>query len=518
MNESQTDETTPIGKRDLKTVSGYAHTQEEDTIQWNESKTVRRVAEFDSPDQLLDESPPGDVRRPLLPIEKNPNLVSQISILKDTTAHFPGIVKSRKRQRREVSIMAKLKEKNFNNIFTPRLQNKDKPRKSTPLAISGTSDFDDILKQIKTPSPESSNVPSNNPSSDAISSCRSPNATAGDASDDFDEFNFSVDDIEAIDSLVSKATQPASFCASKEILSQPSDKTATISNSRFSPAIAGANTRHHNLPRSNVSVPAHQTIATNRQPVHPFRDENQSSHMVAPLAAAIPDNNKSSSPPQDTDLFGEFPDIDFDAMDDFIMQAQSQPDNALAALHHDIEILAKKQAATMSVKPQNPGFLVFSRYKVVNVSKDQPRGDFTLILSVAAWKEDMLHWNPRQIHKADSDGLFRVRDEPLWPADGLIYLKGEWYQTDVVPGDIIHVCSLTGNRKTDVSALPLTLSTMDVLDDMVVVLHPDLLLTPTTISEAVACTRRAVLKDRLGSTGISGKQRCFCFGAQAFFE
>ncbi len=501
MKESRIDETTPIGKRDSKTVSGYTHTQEEDTIQWNESTTVRRVADFDSPDPLLDESPPGDVRRPLLPIEKNPNLVSQITILKDTTAHFPGIVKSRKRQRREVSIMAKLKEKNFNNIFTPRIQTRDNPCKSTPLAISGTSDFDDILKQIKTPSPESSNVPSNNLSSEAISSCQSPNATAEDTLDEFDEFNFSVDDIEAIDSLVSKATQSASFCVSKETMSQQSDKTATISNSRLSPAIA--NTHLQNVQPPNVSVPARQTTATNKLPFNKSNNEPQSSHIPAPSAAAKPGNNTSSAPPQDTDLFGEFPDIDFDAMDDFIMQAQSQPDNAMAALQHDMEILAKNQALTM--QPQNPGFLVFSRYKVVNVSRDQSRGDFTLILSVAAWKEEMLHWNPRQAHKADSDGLFRVRDEPHWPADGLIYLKGEWYQTDVAAGDIIHVCSLTGIRRTDVSALPLTLSTMDVHDDMVVIFHPDLLLTPTTISEAVACTRRAVLKDRLGSTGISGK-------------
>jgi len=44
-----------------------------------------------------------------------------------------------------------------------------------------------------------------------------------------------------------------------------------------------------------------------------------------------------------------------------------------------------------------------------------------------------------------------------------------------------------------------------VEDDLVLVMHPQLLMTPSSISEAVGCSRRAVIKSRLGSTGMTSK-------------
>ena len=69
------------------------------------------------------------------------------------------------------------------------------------------------------------------------------------------------------------------------------------------------------------------------------------------------------------------------------------------------------------------------------------------------------------------------------------------------------------------SGLPLLMHTTppasSVADDLVIVVHPEVLFTPTTISETVTCTRRAVLKNRLGSTGLSCKsiiaQRCVIY-------
>ena len=77
-------------------------------------------------------------------------------------------------------------------------------------------------------------------------------------------------------------------------------------------------------------------------------------------------------------------------------------------------------------------------------------------------------------------------------------------------GDVIHLCSLSGNYITDASALPILLhshppANSDLDDDLVLVLHPDELISPTLVSEAVKCPRLAVLQSRLGSTGLSSK-------------
>ena len=68
---------------------------------------------------------------------------------------------------------------------------------------------------------------------------------------------------------------------------------------------------------------------------------------------------------------------------------------------------------------------------------------------------------------------------------------------------------VTTFTRTLVVALPLLLHTCpppgsDPDDDLVLIVHPDLLLTRTAISETVSCPRRAILSNRLGSTGMTG--------------
>jgi hypothetical protein len=94
--------------------------------------------------------------------------------------------------------------------------------------------------------------------------------------------------------------------------------------------------------------------------------------------------------------------------------------------------------------------------------------------------------------------------------DGCIHLRGEWYHTNAKSGDVIHLGSISGTYLTDVTALPVILHSnppvgSDVDDDLVLVIHPDELITPTLVSEAVKCPRLAVLQSRLGSTGLSAK-------------
>ena len=46
-------------------------------------------------------------------------------------------------------------------------------------------------------------------------------------------------------------------------------------------------------------------------------------------------------------------------------------------------------------------------------------------------------------------------------------------------------------------------------NDLVMVVHQNILITPTLISEAVTCSRRAVLKSRMGSNGFTCKFKKF---------
>ena len=83
---------------------------------------------------------------------------------------------------------------------------------------------------------------------------------------------------------------------------------------------------------------------------------------------------------------------------------------------------------------------------------------------------------------------------------GTITLHDHWIYTELQPGDAIHVCSISGTTRTNV--LPLSIGDTQN-SDLVLIAHPDLLLPPTIISEGVVCKRRAVLKTRLGSTGLT---------------
>ena len=58
----------------------------------------------------------------------------------------------------------------------------------------------------------------------------------------------------------------------------------------------------------------------------------------------------------------------------------------------------------------------------------------------------------------------------------------------------------------------------DPNDDLLLVLHPDELITPTLVSEAVQCPRLAVLRSRLGSTGMSSRSAVIGILRHELFE
>jgi hypothetical protein len=210
----------------------------------------------------------------------------------------------------------------------------------------------------------------------------------------------------------------------------------------------------------------------------------------------------------------------------------------------NIDFAALESLALQHQQTADAGYLQFSRYKVLRVETDNTARPLTKTLHVAYWKNDHDRYDRRDLWKnndindrsthhhtratitaAKEQGCVQRKTEQLCtvplPAEdgGLIQLRDEWYCTNVSAGDIIHICSLTGASPTETLPISLDSNMNQNVDnicagsDLVLIVHPDLLLTPTTISEAVACTRRAILKNRLGSTGWTGKSVCMdvCF-------
>lgn len=170
---------------------------------------------------------------------------------------------------------------------------------------------------------------------------------------------------------------------------------------------------------------------------------------------------------------------------------------------------------TAAAGTEQATFLSLTRYTVQSVVDDADT--YTKTIGVALWKLNAGGSDGGK--KDESERLRRLCDagDRALHADangtataGYLHLRGEWYTTDCHPGDTLHLCSLAGSYPTGPGALPLVLHShpppgADDRDDRVLVLHPDELLSPTLVSEAVGCPRRAALQHRLGSTGLSSK-------------
>ena len=312
--------------------------------------------------------------------------------------------------------------------------------------------------------------------------------------DEFGDLDLSADDMANLDSLLS-------ITSSQQPLPQPKSAASSFHSNTRPPL------QPKSIPKWNHPKPT---------PVQPTK----------PITTVPSNTSKVQQKPQDD--FGDFPDIDFDAIDQVISQRSTQqpltqqhsnrprnsnvPNANLAAVNGVIRNPKNVHAET------DPSFITFSRYKVVNVTNDTT--NWTKTLTVAAWTDAMLNDEAKEkkIHRncqvtlsddlVQQDGFGQTSNVD-YPISGCLHLRGEWYHTPVNPGDVAHLCSLKGQYRTDVQALPITLHTAPPLgsdtDDLVLIIHPDMLMTPTTVSEAVTCPRRAVLKSRLGSTGLSSK-------------
>lgn len=94
-----------------------------------------------------------------------------------------------------------------------------------------------------------------------------------------------------------------------------------------------------------------------------------------------------------------------------------------------------------------------------------------------------------------------------------ITLLGDWYDCEVEPGDVVHVLfpvapGIAGPSSSSSSSSSV-LSSLDVVVDnasgRLLVVQPDILVSPTKVAETVLCARRAVLQSRLSSDASKSK-------------
>ena len=222
------------------------------------------------------------------------------------------------------------------------------------------------------------------------------------------------------------------------------------------------------------------------------------------------------------DMFDDLSDGDFDDAFNALEGRKAQP---IGGKKSNISTFMMPQLNNPVRNSLSPDFdftcptISFSRYQVVEVVDDKTTFGKGLLLK--AWNSSISNDAEKYaIHHSStaSRPVSSVDD-----GDGWVYLRGEWYHSKVFSGDIVHLCSLSGRHQTNTTALPVVLHTdppagSDFKDDLVLIIHPDTLISPTTISETIGCNRRAVVKSRLGSSGLSSKAALFGTMRHDLFE
>nr|OQO23072.1 hypothetical protein B0A51_09576 [Rachicladosporium sp. CCFEE 5018] len=85
-----------------------------------------------------------------------------------------------------------------------------------------------------------------------------------------------------------------------------------------------------------------------------------------------------------------------------------------------------------------------------------------------------------------------------------ISLRGSWYSTAVSAGHTVHLACLPGQSHRPQPALGQLLAD-DAEDSPLLIVHPDHMLSATTVADSFDCIRKAVLQDRIKATGETSK-------------
>ncbi|KAF7191210.1 DNA replication ATP-dependent helicase/nuclease DNA2 [Pseudocercospora fuligena] len=107
--------------------------------------------------------------------------------------------------------------------------------------------------------------------------------------------------------------------------------------------------------------------------------------------------------------------------------------------------------------------------------------------------------------------ILRVEDGRT-RASGIIILRDSWFDTAVSKRTIVNIASLKRHR----SITPITTSALvaeTIIDDTeqsnFLILHPDHMLSATTVADSFDCVRKAVLQDRIKATGETNKSMVY---------
>ena len=297
--------------------------------------------------------------------------------------------------------------------------------------------------------------------------------------DDFEDMDFNDDAFAALDAAVlERQTQSGT-----QLPLDHGDK-AKPSNQKVRPSSYNSSSfsleRSATLPTSNKSCDVGDRCSSSLIPAAANGESSQIMNGDAVLSEQSCSGKKrgnsavkivaSEDNGSDFDDFGDF---DFDEIDNLVAQRRCG------------------RKSTEENKSSEVEFTSCTRYRIRSVDDDV--NGFTKRLGVVLWCDD------KENQLDDKDDDFKIHN-----VCGFIHLHDEWYYSECDISNVIHICSLNGRYDTTPLSLPLHISTTGN-DDLVIILHPDDLVTPTAVSEAVSCPRRAILKTRYGSSGLSCK-------------
>lgn len=89
-----------------------------------------------------------------------------------------------------------------------------------------------------------------------------------------------------------------------------------------------------------------------------------------------------------------------------------------------------------------------------------------------------------------------------------ISLQGDWFDCEVKPGEVVHVIFPVGEGVSDREVEEMLTSAHVVVNNgsgRFLVVHPDVLVSPTKVADTVLCNRKAVLQSRLASDASKSK-------------
>lgn len=301
-------------------------------------------------------------------------------------------------------------------------------------------------------------------------------------SDEFEDFDFDDDLFAAVDAAVVKrqahaGTQPNANHAVGSRECQGSHQSSPPPPPSFSLE------RSSTLPTSNVT--SHHDNLQVAEDCSSSAMKGLSSQGCKEGLSLGHDNMVDTV--KDTPVVVDNHDDDDDDFEDFAAMDFEQIDQLVAQREVDKHTTSPRMEPNQS---SGPAFISCARYRICSVDEDP--NAYAKRLGVTLWEGDK------------NDALIDVdhNESGSNTICGFVHLSGEWYYTRCEVGDVIHLCSLNGRYDTSNASLPLYLNSSGD-DDIVLIIHPDQLVTPTTVSEAVSCSRRAVLKTRYGSSGLT---------------